>query len=557
MLSDAGLAALVKIASDLNGARTPSQVAGIFLKSIVPPLGAYGGGVVLIAEDNPQSLEALVIEGFAPSVNERFHRFPVDSPFPTRIAIREKQPVFVGDLAEWNARFRPVPGTRTISSAALPLIVEGDAIGAMTLSFDTPRTFAASEREYLVTVASLLAQALGRTRAYAREEQARRVAEEALHARDQFVATLSHELRTPLNAALGWVDIIQRRGVPPELRHPFQVIERNVRAQAVIVEEVLELNRTLTGELHLSTGPLSLDAVLAAAIDAVRPAAEAKDLGLVLNAEVPGLTVDGDAARLQQVFGNLLSNSVKFTSTGGVTIELDAIGTQARVRITDTGAGIPPEALPFIFDPFWQRTPQPGRLGGLGIGLSVVRSVVEAHGGAVSAHSEGDGDGATFTVLLPLSNQNLSTSNEPKDSIAGVLDGLSILYVEDSLDTKDAVTEMLLEAGARVVGAASLNDALVAIEHSPFDAVVCDIGLPDGDGYQVIRAIRDRERVGGAARRPAVALTALTSTVDRKRALLQGFDIHLPKPTDAADLIRSLAVLRSRPAAVNPVTNLQ
>jgi signal transduction histidine kinase/ActR/RegA family two-component response regulator len=398
------------------------------------------------------------------------------------------------------------------------------------------------------------------------EEEVRRAKEEAETAsrmKDQFLATLSHELRTPLNAILGWVQIL-RSGRMDEagMRRGLETIERSSRAQAQLIDDLLDVSRIISGKLRLDLRPVDLPEIVDAALATVAPAAEAKGIRIEKSYAPPPGIVSGDPERLQQVVWNLLSNAVKFTPRGGcVEISLQAgqagqagpaeDDAHAEIRIADTGQGIRPDFLPFVFDPFRQAdSSTTRRQGGLGLGLSIVRQMVEMHGGSVRAESAGEGHGSVFTVALPLAAGSPRPGPEEPVPVPAKLDagrpaslrGLRLLVVDDDADTRDLLRHVLTDRGAQVETAASVADALALLESetSRPDLLVSDIGMPGRDGFDLIREVRER---WPPAALPAVALTAFARAEDRHRALAAGYQAHLAKPFDAAELAATVARL--------------
>ena len=385
------------------------------------------------------------------------------------------------------------------------------------------------------------------TRSLEAERAARVHAEAANRSKDEFLAVLSHELRTPLTAMLGWVRTLRLRPAEPAaLAHGLEVIERNTRAQAQLIDDLLDVSRIIAGKLVLDRRPVHLSMVVQEAVDAVRVAATAQGVTLGLDADVDGLRVEGDAARLQQVFVNLLSNAVKFTPAGGrVDVLVRREGTQAVVTIRDTGRGIAAEFLPYVFDRFRQAEVGITRgKGGLGLGLAIVRHLTELHGGTVHASSEGENKGASFSVSLPAldSTAPAVTSLARRDGTTGRprLDGLWILVVDDNADTREVIAMTLSDAGAAVKGVSSLAMARAALDAARWDIVVSDLGMPDGDGYDLVQRIRSDPKLRGL---PAVALSAHARDTDARLSLAAGFDVHLPKPADPDELVRVVASL--------------
>ena len=380
------------------------------------------------------------------------------------------------------------------------------------------------------------------------ERAARSEAERATRLKDEFVATLSHELRTPLNAIVGWASILRRDRRAETLVQGVDVIERNAKLQAQMIEELLDMSRILSGKLLFELRRTSIVQVVDAAVAAVGPTADAK--GVTLTAHLsPCGHINGDSARLQQVIWNLLTNAIKFTPRGGrIDVALRESDDQVEILVTDTGQGIKADFLPFVFDRFRQGDASTTRRhGGLGLGLSIVKSLVELHGGSVDVSSPGEGQGSTFVVRLPVSASALPYADEiPATQVhehAGPrLTGLRILVVDDEADARFLARRVLEESGAHVLTAGSAAEALQTVDHANvLSVIVSDIGMPDQDGYDLIRQMRALP--GEAGRGPAVALTALARNEDRRRALLAGYQRHVSKPVDPAELVAAVASL--------------
>jgi PAS domain S-box-containing protein len=394
-----------------------------------------------------------------------------------------------------------------------------------------------------------------RVQLLARESSARREAEEASRIKDQFLATLSHELRTPLTSIFGWTRMLRSGELDAETTaRALDVIERNCRAQMDLITDLLDVSRIIVGQMTLRTTRLSVDRVVRAAVETIRPAAMAKNIDLDLSCE-PAPPVLGDPDRLQQVAWNLLSNAVKFTPSGGrVTVKVSAAPSTVNVVVSDTGIGIDADLLPYIFDRFRQADSSTTRVhGGLGLGLAIVRHLVELHGGVVHAASEGAGRGATFTVSLPAASVS-APDRHPAIGVAEEqptptrLDRLRVLVVDDDPDARDLVAEVLRRSGGVVVTAASTAEALATIGADRPQILVADIGMPGEDGYVLVRRLRqldDRE----LASIPALALTAYAQATDRDRALAAGFQAYIAKPVDPVALVRAAAALARGRAA--------
>jgi PAS domain S-box-containing protein len=394
------------------------------------------------------------------------------------------------------------------------------------------------------------------------ERLARAEAERASRMKDEFLATLSHELRTPLNAVLGWVTILRaRKHLDAEMNQGLEAIDRNARVQAQIIDDLLDMNRIISGKVRLDVQQLDLPAVVLEAIDTMRVSAAAKGVRLQTVIDPLNASVSGDPNRLQQIFWNLLSNAIKFTPKGGrVQVLLEPVDSHVEVSVIDTGEGISPEFLPYIFNRFQQADASTTRRhGGLGLGLAIVKNLVELHGGTVRAKSGGAGKGATFVVNLPLSVIHPPSDpweREHPKSRAGELpvfpaislEKVRVLVVDDDADARNLLKIVLESAGATVFLATSANDGMEQILSQPVDVLICDIGMPDMDGYSLMRSIRmlnDPEK----SEVSAVALTAYARLEDRTEAIQAGFQNHLPKPVEPSELlavIQSLANPRSK-----------
>lgn len=391
------------------------------------------------------------------------------------------------------------------------------------------------------------------------ERIARGEAERISRMKDEFLATLSHELRTPLNAILGWAQIMQLNSRDPEdVKRGIEVIERNARAQSQIIEDLLDMSRIISGKVRLDVSPIDLAAVVYAAVDTARPTAEAKGVKLESFIDpLHGVNFSGDANRLQQILWNLISNSIKFTPSGGtVQLHLQRSASQVELLIADSGEGIRADFLPYLFDRFRQADATTTRKhGGLGLGLSIVKQLVELHGGTINAYSDGPGKGSQFRIVLPFKT---TRANEPqamgasraREAAAAValslqdcrerLHGVRILIVDDEADARLLVQRLLEDCDARVSSADSAAAAMAALSADRFDLLISDIGMPGEDGYAFIRRVRALpEEQGGNI--PAIALTAYARQDDRTKALSAGFQQHLSKPIDANDLIVAVA----------------
>ena len=414
---------------------------------------------------------------------------------------------------------------------------------ALLLGATSVSRFAGSGRMIIEDLARRIRLTLDRIQLY-------REAQEANRLKDEFLSTLSHELRTPLNVVFGWARILRMRQLDESTSHAVEVIERNVGAQIRLIEDVLDVSRIITGKMALSLESLNVREVLSATIDAVRPVTQAKEVRLDAHLDPDVADVSADPHRLQQVFGNVLSNAVKFTRVGDViTVTLRSANGGAEIRVADTGVGIRPDVLPFVFDRFRQADSSTTRgHGGLGLGLAIVRHIVELHGGTVAADSPGEGRGATFTIWLP--HDRATPVSTPTETAAAALSldvgrpealhGRKVLVVEDHDDARELVASVLGAAGAEVISVTSTREALDCLGGMTPDLLLADLGLPGEDGYTLLRRIRAMKTSETDAL-PAVAITAYARASDRERALAAGFLRYVVKPVDPAELVNLLA----------------
>ena len=371
----------------------------------------------------------------------------------------------------------------------------------------------------------------------------------AARAKDEFLATVSHELRGPLNSILGWAHILRTNNDAALAARAVETIERNARGQAKLIEDLMDMSRIIAGKVHLEARPVDLNGVAAAAIDVVQIAADAR--GVALGRDFPALrtVVTGDPDRLQQVVLNLLTNAVKFTPAGGaVDVRVGREGEQGVLSVADTGRGIPPDLLPFVFDRFRQGAHE--RLKGekgLGLGLAIARQIVELHGGVITAASEGEGRGALFTVKLPLARVSSVAATDTATVSPWSLDGLSVVVVEDERDSREFYRVALERAGAAVHAAELAVEGLDLVRERRPDVLVSDIQMPGGDGYDLISRVRALPADEGGET-PAVALTAYSSAAERTRALAAGYQMHVAKPVDPGELAAVIATLAGRRA---------
>src|SRR5262245_11057804 len=523
------------------------------LDAVLAVQGTRMGLLALCDPDTPLTLR--VHRGFDAAFVEEIERVPFGGG-AWGIAYTERRPVVVADT-ETDPVFAPYrdaarrAGFRACQST--PLFTRGgDVIGVLSVHFPEPRRPAESERRLIDLYVRIAADAIenaqlherlqkeldDRRESLAREHRARAQAEIANRMKDEVLANVSHELRTPLNAVLGWAHIL-RTGRPDEatLARGAEVIERNAQAQAKLIEDILDVSRAITGTLTITHAAVDLGAVINAATDSVRTAAQSKGIALTVILDPSARHVIGDAGRLQQAVWNVLSNAVKFTHRGGkVEVRLDRTDAHAQIQVTDTGEGIPSDFLPFVFERFRQvDSTITRRHGGLGLGLTIVRHLIELHGGAVRAESAGEGYGTTVVIELPLSGADRPEADAVRTP-APPLKGVQVLVVDDDHDALDMLARLLTDAGAAVRTAASANEAMSLLRWIHPDVLVSDLAMPDEDGYSLIRNVRAAEH-GTDRATPAVALTAYVRIQDRARAVAAGFNMFVEKPVDPDELI--------------------
>ncbi|HEY1549028.1 MAG TPA: ATP-binding protein, partial [Kofleriaceae bacterium] len=482
---------------------------------------------------------------------ELARKYPPDRDAPTGVpnVIRTGKAEFYAEIPKslLEAGARDAEHLRIIreldlrSAIVVPLRGRSEVFGAISF------IYAQSERRYTESDLAF-AEELARRAALIIER--RRLEEEAEHAnrmKDEFLATMSHELRTPLQAILGYAAML-KSGHAHDVQKALDVIERNAVAQARLVEDILDVSRITTGKLRLAMARVDIALAVSAALDAVRPAAQARKIVLVEDLAPDLGTIHGDFERLQQIIWNLLSNAVKFTDpTGSVKISARRVGSAVTIAVRDSGSGIAREHLSLIFERFRQLdSSTTRRRGGLGLGLAIVRYLVEAHGGTVIADSEGLGHGSTFTVTLP-ANIDAVVAREPEHRVSyvRVLQGLRIVVIDDDEDAREVIADVLREAGATVETATNAADGLALLERDPPHILISDIGMPDEDGYSLLRKVRalPPERGGDV---PAIALTAFARPEDFRRALDAGFQLHIAKPVTPDSLLAAVKVWARR-----------
>ena len=454
------------------------------------------------------------------------------------------------------------------SYLAVPVISRsGEVYGGLFFAHPDAGAFTERAARIIEGIAAQAAIAMDNARLYeaaskakSEAEQAARMAEESSRLKEEFLATISHELRTPLNAILGWTRMLRSGNLDSTTAtKALNTIERNARAQAQLIDDLLDVSRIISGKMRMEVRPIDPTGFTEAAIEAIRPAAEAKGVRVVKVMDTGPISVPGDPIRLQQVVWNLLSNAVKFTPRGGkVQVQLERVNSHVEIVVMDTGQGIVPEFMPHVFDRFRQADQASSREhGGMGLGLSIVRQLVEMHGGSVTASSPGKDLGATFTVRLPLSpvyqvdraNGRVHPAADEllvQTETTERLDDIRILLVDDELDTRDLLATGLSRCGANVCVASSAEEGSKLLAEDTPDVLISDIGMPKQDGYEFIRRVRKLPADRGG-RVPAVALTAYARVEDRLKALKAGYQMHVPKPVEFTELVAVITSLVGRP----------
>ncbi|HEX3561065.1 MAG TPA: PAS domain S-box protein [Pyrinomonadaceae bacterium] len=555
------------LASTLDYQQTLARVAQL----AVPDLADWCA-VDMAGEDG--SLVRLAVAHADPAkviwANELQERYPVDIAAPQGVpnVLRTGRSELYADIPDEllvasavdDEHLRIMREIGFTSAMVVPLSAHGRTLGAITFVLaESGRRYGPSDLAFAEVLARRAATAIANAGLYAEAQEARRVAEDASRLKDEFLATVSHELRTPLTAVLGWAHMLRAEQLDERsAKNALETIERNARAQAQLIDDLLDVSRIITGKLRLDVRPVDPASFIEVAIDAVRPAAEAKGVRIQRVLDTGVRSIAGDPNRLQQVVWNLLSNAIKFTPRGGrVQVRLERVDSHVEIAVSDTGIGITQKFLPFVFDRFRQADGTTTRAhGGLGLGLSIVRHLVELHGGTVQVESQGEGLGATFTVKLPLLTVFQSEGGHKRVHPAARdtrtsfdcperLDGLRVLVVDDETDTRELLRAVLEQCGGKVSTAASAEEALRLLESLQTDMLISDIGMPGEDGYELIKKIRARppERGGEV---PAIALTAYARTEDRLRALRSGYQMHVTKPVELSELVAVVASLVRR-----------
>lgn len=483
---------------------------------------------------------------------------PVNSTGPNSRAVRTNQVIITNDyqtktLGHPGVLVGPDNGLRPQSSLCAPMAVMGRIIGTIEVQTYEKAAYREEHETAMRMAANLTAVAIENVGLLERESTARASAEESNRLKDEFLATVSHELRTPLTAILGWSRMLEGGTLDKTMAdRAIETIKRNAKAQAQIIDDILDVSRIITGNLYLDLQPIELAPILESAINVVRPTAEAKGIQIDVDFEPEPAAVPGDSNRLQQVFWNLLSNAVKFTPAGGkVSVGLRRVDSDAEIRVTDTGQGISAEFLPFVFDRFRQADSSSTRQhGGLGLGLAIARHLIEIHGGAIEARSSGAGAGAAFTVRLPLVGSVADSGNAARVAIdteaenrerlrsQQILSGLHVLIVDDDEDTLELLSAALTQRSANVTAVSSAAAAMASIKTLRPDVLISDIAMPGEDGYELIKKVL---ALDGEPAIPAIAITAYAKEEDKQRALAAGYQRYLSKPVELREFIAAVA----------------
>jgi PAS domain S-box-containing protein len=512
-----------------------------FLRSLCSALACDVASILLMSEDR----QRLVVRASHGLPEEEGLVIPVGVGLIGRIAA-ERQPCVVDDLPAADVENPVLQAQGLTSLIGVPLLVGTHVIGVVHVATAARRRFSDDEMRLMLLAADRIALAVDHARLFEAERDARAEAQKANRLKDQFLATLSHELRTPLTSMLGWVRMLRSGRLDAEMAtRALESVERSTRAQSQLIDDLLDVSRIVSGKLTMDLSAIDAEEVVASALEAIRPLAEAKSIELTYERAAQACVVQGDAGRLQQVIWNLLSNAIKFTPDGGrVRAEITVGDSEVAISVKDTGKGIAPELLPEIFERFRQGAAR--TQGGLGLGLAIVRHLVDLHGGRVGAYSGGLGHGATFVVHLPLAGVAPAAAarvGEGPTPEFPRLDGVRVLVVDDEPDARALLGTVLEQCGANVAAVPSAAAALEALGRDHYDVLLSDISMPEEDGYQLMRKVRAVD-----PRLPAAAVTAFARAEDREAALAAGFQLHVAKPVEPAILARAVEYLARRAA---------
>ena len=539
------MAVCLTLTRAISQTRTVEEICSIALHALADGLGLSRSSILLF--DDAGVMRFAAWRGISPEYRaavEGHSPWQPDTPNPEAIVVPDVT------LDATLAEFLPtIESEGIVAMAFIPLVSLGRVIGKFMLYYDEPHVLSTDELQLASLIAWQVAFAVERTRAEAQARLSEAAAEEASRLKDEFLATLSHELRTPLNAILGWVQILQAGVVSPErLRHAIDVIGRNTNLQARLIEDILDVSRIISGKLEIEHAPVLLAPLIDTVVSGAMPAAQAKNIELIKTAPADLPVIEGDAKRLHQVLGNVLSNAVKFTPAGGrIDVRCACEDDSIVIEVQDSGAGIAPEFLPYIFDRFRQADSRAiRRHGGLGLGLAIARHLVEQHDGDIRAMSAGPGLGTTVQIRLPISAETddagapASVPVELNNDLR--MEGMTVLVVDDQPDSCELLAALFERHGARVVQCDSAESALGVLTEVEANLLIADIAMPDIDGYELIRRVRTTH-----AALPAIAVSAYARPQDRRRALAAGFDGYCAKPVEAPQLLRAVRSVMTSP----------
>ena len=540
------------LTTSLSQALTIESVARAVVHEGKALLGAQAGAVMQLRDG--RQLVRVHAQGDSRDVPEAPEAVDLEPGLCSTEAATGQHPVFVSSFAEWQKRCplsAPVAGDAGYASlAVLPLFLKGGLWGVLAFHFTAPVNFDEDYQALLTAIANHCGDALDRARLYETEQRGRTEAEATSRSKDEFLSTVSHELRTPLNAILGWASMLRSGSLDTRAAaRAIHVIYDNAQRQRQLIDDLLDISRMMTGRTALEVQELDLGHVITSAVESVMPQAEAKGLSLRFGRR-GGVRLMADARRLEQVFLNLLANAVKFTPADGqINVTVTTSDHVAEIRVSDTGVGIEPAFLPYVFDPFRQADSQSTRThGGLGLGLSIAKRLVDAHEGSIRVESEGPGKGTTFIVTLPVvaSDRRADTAvrdfqERQRDHLPN-LHGIRVLAVDDDADAREIIAKTFETCRATVLSAASAAEAMDMLSQNDVDVLLVDIAMPGEDGYTFIRKVRSLPSAKKASI-PAAALTAYARDDQRHEALAAGFQMHIAKPVEPAQLAWSITSL--------------
>jgi PAS domain S-box-containing protein len=542
----------------LNSSIEPDELLSALARGLVPGLADWAS-VYLLEEEQLRNVASFHSDPAKTLLAaEYLERFPADPTTPGLWeVVNSGRPELYNDVsADLLARAAKHPEQLAMlrsmgirATALAPIVLGSRVLGVISISStDSERRYEASDLELLMQLGARTGVALERAELFRSAQAAAQAAEEASRTKDEFLATVSHELRTPLNAILGWATLLKNRITEPTIAKPIQVIHRNAEAQVRIIEDILDVSRVVTGKFRIEPKQVDLVEVARQAVEVVRPSALGKSVSLEVDFEHETCPLVADGERMQQVIWNLLSNSIKFTPSGGaVLLSVHQVGSHVILDVSDTGRGIEPSFLPYVFDRFRQADPSATRQqGGLGLGLALVRHIVELHGGTVRAASDGPDRGATFAIELPIralsqppaERRVLPPLGTGQPAPSASLNEVRVLVVDDEVDAREVIASVLESRGARVVSAASSAEAMTALERFTPQVILSDIAMPGEDGLAFIRKLREVPRLKDI---PALAFTAYARPEDRARVMDAGFNGHLAKPLGPDALVQAIA----------------